>query len=181
MKTATSRLSRVIGSTFAALFLTVGVASSGDSASEKELEVIEAMAAILNQDASASYDYLYFESDFSASAYVSGSLANPDRTQFCGVPREQAQSLVTEIEKANAKPLEFDKSAAEQAGLRIGHKKLERFRYLMLSRVIFDANNQRAWLAVDLNGQTGALMRLEKVDGKWTKTHRCGGWVKAVD
>lgn len=163
------------------MFLTIGAASSVEGASDRELEVIQAMATILNQDAAGSYDYLYYESDFSASSYVAGSLANPDRTQFCGVPREQAQSLVTEIEKATAKPLEFDKSAAEQAGLKIGHKKLERFRYLMLSRVIFDANNQRAWLAVDLNGQTGALMRLEKVDGKWTKTHRCGGWVKAAD
>ena len=181
MKTATSRLSRVMGSTFAALFLTVGVASSGDSASEKELEVIEAMAAILNQDASGSYDYLYFESDFSASAHVASSLANPDRTQFCGLTREQAQTLVTDLQTASARPVEFDKSAARQAGLRIGHKKLPRFRYLMLSRVIFASDNQRAWLAVDLNGETGALMRLDKVNGQWNKSQRCGGWVKASD
>ena len=181
MKTSISRLSRIIASTFAALFLSVGIASSGDSASAEELEVIEAMAAILNQDASGSYDYLYFESDFSASAHVASSLANPDRTQFCGLTREQAQSLVSELKTASTTPVEFDKSAAQQAGLKIGHKKLERFRYLMLSRVIFAADNQRAWLAVDLNGRTGALMQLEKVDGKWTRTHRCGGWVKAVD
>jgi hypothetical protein len=181
MKTATSRLTRVIGSTFAALFLAAGVASSGDSASEKELEVIEAMAAILNKDASGSYDYLYFESDFSASTHVASSLANPDRTQFCGLTREQAQTLVNELQTASDSPVEFDKSAARQAGLRIGHKKLPRFRYLMLSRVIFAPDNQRAWLAVDLNGETGALIRLDRINGNWNRTQRCGGWVKASD
>jgi hypothetical protein len=179
MKTAISRLSRAIASSFAALCLTVSIASSGDNAPEKELEVIEAMAAILNKDASGSYDYLYFESDFSAGSHVASSLANPDRTQFCGLTREQVQSLVTELETASTKPVEFDKSAAKQAGLSIGHKKLPRFRYLMLSRVVFTADNQRAWVAVDLNGESGALMRLEKVDGQWNKTHRCGGWMKA--
>jgi hypothetical protein len=181
MKTATSRVSRTIASTIATLFLTVSVAASGDPASEKELQVIEAMAAILNKDASGSYDYLYFESDFSAGAHVASSLANPDRTQFCGLTREQAQSLVTELETASAKPVEFDRSAAKQAGLRIGHKKLPRFRYLMLSRVVFATDNQRAWVAVDLNGESGALMRLEKVNGQWNKTHRCGGWMKAPE
>ena len=77
--------------------------------------------------------------------------------------------------------MEFDKSAARQAGLRIGHKKLPRFRYLMLSRVVFASDNQRAWLAVDLNGETGAIMRLDKINGQWNKTHRCGGWVKAAE
>jgi len=163
------------------MFIAVSNAWSSDSASPKELEVIEAMATILNRDASGSYDYLYFESDFSAGGNIASSLANPDRTQFCGLTRTQAQSLVNELEAVSAKPVEFDKSAARQAGLKIGHKKLPRFRYLMLSRVIFAADNQRAWLAVDLNGETGAIMRLDKVNGQWNKTHRCGGWMKVAE
>lgn len=163
------------------MFLTLGSAWSADGVSTSELEVIEAMAAILNSDAAGSYDYLYFESDFSAGTYIASSLANPDRTQFCGLTRTQAESLVTELETVSAKPVEFDKSAAKQAGLRIGHKKLPRFRYLMLSRVVFAPDNQRAWVAVDLNGETGAIIGLAKVNGQWSKTHRCGGWVKAAD
>ena len=181
MKIAASRLSRVIGSGIATLFMAVSTSWSADNVSAKELEVIEAMAAILNTDAAGTYDYLYFESDFSAGIYIASSLANPDRTQFCGLTRTQAQSLVTELETASEKPVEFDKSAARQAGLRIGHKKLPRFRYLMLSRVVFAPDHQRAWLAVDLNGETGAIMRLDKINGQWNKTHRCGGWVKAQD
>ena len=70
----------------------------------RELEVIEAMAAILNSDAAGSYDYLYFESDFSAGTHVASSLANPDRTQFCGLTRTQAESLVTELETSARSP-----------------------------------------------------------------------------
>ena len=171
----------MIGSGIAALFMAVSATTFADSVSEKELEVIEAMAAILNRDAAGSYDYLYFESDFSAGSHIASSLSNPDRTQFCGLTRTEAQSLVSELETVSAKPVEFDKSAAKQAGLRIGHKKLPRFRYLMLSRVIFAPDNQRAWVAVDLNGETGAIMRLDKINGQWNKTHRCGGWVKAPE
>jgi hypothetical protein len=181
MKTATSRLSYALGSGIATLFMAMGSAWSGDTVSAKELEVIEVMAAVLNQDAAGSYDYLYFESDFSAGAHIASSLENPDRTQFCGLTRSQAQSLVTELEAISAKPVEFDKSAVKEAGLKIGHKKLPRFRYLMLSRVVFAPDNLRAWLAVNLNGETGAIMRLDKIDGRWNKTQRCGGWVKAPE
>jgi len=36
----------------------------------------------------------------------------------------------------------------------------------------------QAWVAIDQNGETGALMRLEKVNGQWSKTARCAGWIK---
>jgi hypothetical protein len=145
----------------------------------EELAVIQAMAAVLNREASRPFDFLYFASDFPASGHVASSMANPDRTQFCGLSRSQGQSLVAELRQVSASPLEFGKSVAQQAGLKIGHKRLERFRYLTLSRVVFDPGKQHAWLAVDLNGVTGAVMRLDKVGGEWNKTSRCAGWVKA--
>ena len=43
------------------------------------------------------FDFLYFESDFSAGGNVASSIANPDRTQFCGLTREQAQSVIAEL------------------------------------------------------------------------------------
>jgi hypothetical protein len=177
MKTARLRLALLTSLT--AMSLALSAASPAENASGMELEVIGAMATILNKDTSGSYDYLFFESDFSASANVASSLANPDRTQFCGLTREQAQSVVAELEAASNQPVEFDKLTATQAGLKIGHKRRNRSRYLMLSRVVFAPDNLRAWVAVDLNGETGALMQLDKVNGQWNKTHRCGGWVVA--
>ena len=145
----------------------------------EELAVVQAMAAILNREAERPYDFLYFESDFTASKHVASSMANPDRTQFCGLTRTEGQALVLQLRQANSDPIEFDKDVAREAGLKLGHKKLERFRYLMLSRVVFDPARRHAWIAVDLNGATGAVMRLDKVGGDWSKASRCAGWVRA--
>ena len=155
-------------------------ASPAADVPDDEIAVVRAMAVIINRDSANPYDFLYFESDFSAGSHVASSILNPDRTQFCGLTREQAQSVVTELATISSEPVEFDNTTAKPAGLKVGHKKLPRFRYLFLSRVVFDSGRQHAWVAVDQNGETGALMRLDKVDGQWTKTARCGGWIKAA-
>src|SRR5687768_12889472 len=136
MKTQTSRIAVAL----AAALLAAGVARSGTASIGEELAVVQAMAAILNRDSSRAFDFLYFESDFSAKPYVVSSLANPDRTQFCGLSREQAQAVVSELSSLSAQRVAFDKSVAKSAGMSIGQKKLERFRYLTLSRVLFAAD-----------------------------------------
>ena len=77
--------------------------------------------------------------------------------------------------------MELDKELAKSAGLKLGEKKNPRFPYVILSRVVFGPGNQFAWVAVELNGSSGAIMRLDKVGGEWNKTDRCGGWIKAEE
>jgi hypothetical protein len=161
-----------------ALIFSLTTARAGAALIGEELAVVQAMAAIMNRDAARPFDFLYFESDFSARAWVSSSMDNPDRTEFCGLTREQAQSMVRELTHLSGERVEFDKSVAKAAGLNLGHKRLERFRYLTLSRVVFTPDKQRAWLAVDLDGAKGAIYRMDKVNGEWAKTARCGGWLK---
>jgi hypothetical protein len=173
MKTSILRLFPVLA------LLAAGVARPQASLVGEELGVIQAMATILNREAESPFDFLYFETDFSASPYVESSLENPDRTQFCGLTREEGMSVVATLAQlSHDDPLEFDKTIAKPAGLKIGHKKLPRFRYLKLSRVVFGPGSRHAFIAVDLNGSTGALMRLDKINGQWSKTARCGGWIK---
>ena len=170
----------------AALLVLLAAGNAASAADEivkanDEQAVIQTMATLLNQEAGGSYDYLYFESEFPASAHVASSMSNPDRTSFCGLSRDAAQTLVTEITTVTKKPVEFDSSLAKPAGLKIGQKRLPRFRYLTLSRVVFAPSHDQAWLAVDLNGESGAVMRLDKVGGQWSKSARCGGWVKLAE
>ena len=167
--------------TLVSTLLFASVARPGTGAITEELAVVQAIAKILVEESTRPYDYLYFESEFSARKNVAASMSDPDRTQFCGLSREQGLALVREITFLNMEPLEYDKSVAKQAGLGIGHKQFERFRYLKFSRVVFAPDQQQAWLAADLNGESGALYKLEKVGGEWNRTARCGGWVKAVD
>jgi hypothetical protein len=174
MKLPTSLLVSIL----AAFLLTTGVTRASPPVAGEELAVIQAMVAIVSRDAQRPFDFLYFESEFPAQDYVNSALSNPDRTSFCGLTREQAQFVVSELSKISSEPLEFSKTAAKPAGLSIGHKRLERFRYLTLSRVVFAPDRQHAWLVADLNGESGAIFRLEKKDGDWHKAARCGGWMK---
>src|SRR5688572_21122906 len=74
MKSTISRLMSI----FLAVLAAAGVARASPALVGDELAVIQAMAAIMSRDASRPFDFLYFEADFSAHAYVRSSLANPD-------------------------------------------------------------------------------------------------------
>jgi hypothetical protein len=63
----------------------------------EELAVIQAMAGVINQESKRTYDYLYFESDFSTGGNIASSLENPDRTELCGLTRAQADVLLNEL------------------------------------------------------------------------------------
>ena len=162
------------------MFLVSNLSSAGTAALlAEEAAVIQAMAAIMNQESTRPYDFLYFESDFAARPHIASSMANPDRTQFCGLSRDEGLNLVKQLAQLSSEPVVFDKDVAKPAGMAIGHKRLERFRYLSLSRVVFAPDKLHAWLAADLNGETGAVYRLDLVDGTWKKSERCGGWLRA--
>jgi hypothetical protein len=45
-----------------------------------------------------------------------------------------------------------------------------------MSGVVFDPSKQKAWLSVELNGERGSIVRLDKIGGEWNRTSRCGGW-----
>jgi hypothetical protein len=176
MKTLSMRFSCAV-----ALLLVATVAKPGAAIVGEELAVLQAMAAIITQDAPRPYQRLYFESEFEGAPNVASALDNPDRNKFCGLSRAEALQLVYELETVTAKRVEFDKAIAESAGLKLGHKKNSRFPYVVLSRAVFGPGSQHAWVAVELNGSSGAVMRLDKVGGEWKKTDRCGGWIKAED
>ena len=78
--------------------------------------------------------------------------------------------------RVSASPVVLQEKVAESAGLKVAHKKNPRMRYIAMSRVVFDPEGARAWLAVELNGTRGSIVRLDKKEGQWSKTSRCGGW-----
>jgi hypothetical protein len=161
--------------------LVSSVARPGAAIVGEELAVLQAMATIITRDAPHPFERLYFESEFEAAPFVTSSFENPDRNQFCGLTRPEALQMVYELEAITSKPVEFDKEIAKAAGLKLGHKKNPRFPYVILSRPVFGPGNKYAWVAVELNGSSGAVMRLDKVGGEWKKTSRCGGWLKTEE
>lgn len=163
------------------LMLMANIARPGVQVIGDELAVLRAIAGIINREATRPFENLYFESEFAGAPFVTTSLENPDRNQFCGLTRPEALQLVYELKVVSDRPVLLDKQTAKSAGLRIGRWKDPRFPYVVLSRVIFGPGNQFAWVGVELNGQAGSVMRLDKVDGEWKKTSRCGGWIRYAD
>ena len=169
----------VISSIACALLTLATVARPAAGLIGEELAVVQAMAAIITRDAERPFENLYFASEFNGAPFVMTAIENPDRNDFCGLTREGAVHMVNELEIATSTRVQFDRETAKVAGLKLGKRKDARFPYLVLSRPVFGPGREYAWVGVELNGSRGAVMRLDKINGEWTKTSRCGAWVKS--
>ena len=168
---------------FAAVLMMLASASPAADAVGEEPAVWKAIVEFIASDnASRPYRQLYFQTDFETTALVTNSMADPTRREYkelCGLSASDSRAMVSQLQAVNAESVSFDEALAEAGDLKMVKKKNPRSRYVALSRVVFDPTNQHAWLAVDLSGVTGAIMRLDKVAGQWSKTARCGGWMRS--
>jgi len=166
-----------------ALSMMLSAAAPAADAVGEEPAVWKALAEFIASDnTSRPFKVLYFQSDFETGPLVTSSMTDPTRREYkelCGLSVSDAKAMVAQLQAVNAEAVAFEASVAEPAGLKIGKKKAPRSRYVALSRVVFDPSNQHAWLAVDLGGVAGSIMRLDKVSGQWSKTARCGAWVRS--
>ena len=180
MKTLANKFSsRVVAGLvcLASLIFSGAPAWAEPPASGEELAVWQATArAVANEYVAGPYKVWYFQSDFAAASFIATALIDPDREKVCGLSESEARTLISELKSVNAEPKKLEKSFAQSAGFGIAYRKIPRQRYFSMSRVVFDAAGQSAWLSVELNGERGFIARLDKVDGRWSKTSRCGSW-----
>ena len=181
MKTPTTKLLPGIFASFAlgfALSLPAATVSRPlPQATGDELAVWQAMADIVaHENTSRPYNLWYVVSDFTSASFIASAMADPDRDQYCGLSVAEAQAMIAELKAINVSPVALESSVAKAVGLRIAYSKDRRQRYFALSRVVFDPEGARAWLSVELNGDRGSIVRLDKIEGRWTKTSRCAGW-----
>jgi hypothetical protein len=163
------------------MLMAIDTAWPATAVAGEERAVLQAIAAMVNLDTTRPYERLYFETEFGGVPHVTSSLTNADRSNFCGLSREGALALVANLQKTTAVRVALDKEMAKAAGLKLGEKKNPRFPFVILSRVVFGPDTLHAWVAVELNGSAGAILRLEKIAGEWKKTDRCGGWLKVEE
>ena len=172
-----SRIAACFAWLFALTLVTANAAWPPPNASGEELEVWQAMAGIIARDnAERPYKLWYYQSDFAAASFIASAMSDPDKTDFCGLSSAAVQTMLTELKSASNEPVVLDPEVAEAAGFKVAHKKNPRMRYFAMSRVVFDAKRERAWLSVELNGARGHIVRFDKVGGQWTRASRCGAW-----
>jgi hypothetical protein len=181
MKSPIQKIASGIARTFVclcAMQLTAATVSRpAPQATGDELAVWRTVAEdIARENASRPYNLWYVVSDFAASTYLASAMADPDRDQYCGLSSAEAQAMLSELKAVNALPVALEASIAKNAGVRIAYTKDRRQRYFALSRVLFDAARERAWVSMELNGTRGAIVGLARVGGQWTKTSKCAGW-----
>jgi hypothetical protein len=162
---------------FALTLVTANAAWPAPIAAGEELEIWQAMAGIVAQDnAERPYKLWYFQSDFAAASFIASAMTDPERKDFCGLSHSDVQEMLTELKSVSGSPIALDSSVAKSAGFKIAYRKNPRMRYFALSRVIFDPKREHAWLAVELNGVRGHVVRMDKVGSQWNRTSRCGAW-----
>lgn len=158
-------------------FTTANAAGEPSQAPGDEIAVWQATAGVVARDhASHPYKLWYFQSDFTSASFIATALIDPDRDRVCGLSGPEARALISDLKTVNAEPMKLEKSLAQSAGFGIAYRKIPRQRYFAMSRVVFDPAGQSAWLSVELNGERGFIARLDKVDGRWSKTSSCGSW-----
>ncbi|MEJ0085849.1 MAG: hypothetical protein WDO72_09210 [Pseudomonadota bacterium] len=181
MKTFNDKVRLRFAAVLSCLFLSASVpagAAGGDSGvTGEELAVWSVMAATIASDnADRPYKLWYFKSDFSAANFISIAMDDPDREEFCGLSAQDSQAMLEQLKAVGAAPVVLEEATAEFAGFRLARKKNPRMRYFAMSRVVFNPTLDSAWLSIELNGERGSIARLDKVDGEWKRTSRCGAW-----
>ena len=143
----------------------------------EELAVWNAMAGVIARDSAAKpFKLWYFQSDFAAATFIASAMTDPGREEFCGLSAADSQAMIAQLKEASVNPVVIDSDTAENAGYKLAHKKNPRFRYFAMSRVVFNKTGDSAWVSVELNGERGSVVRLDKVAGEWKRKSRCGAW-----
>jgi len=171
------RFAAVLACLFIPAAARINAAAPTPGVTGEELAVWNAMAATLvAENADRPYKLWYFKSDFSAANFIAIAMDDPEREEFCGLSGRDSQAMIEQLKAVGAAPVVLEESTAEFAGFRLARKKNPRLRYFAMSRVVFNSAVDRAWLSIELNGERGSIVRLDKIEGEWKRSSRCGAW-----
>jgi hypothetical protein len=171
------RLAAVLSGLFLSAALRAGAAGPAPGVTGEELAVWNVMAAaVASENADRPFKLWYFKSDFSAATFIAIAMDDPEREEFCGLSGRDSLAMIEQLKAVGAAPVVLEESTAEFAGFRLARKKNPRLRYFAMSRVVFNSALDRAWLSIELNGERGSIVRLDKTEGEWKRSSRCGAW-----
>jgi hypothetical protein len=181
MKTLNNKKRSLFAAVLSCLFIPAAVpvnaAAPAPGVMGEELAVWSVMAATVASDnADRPYKLWYFKSDFSAATFIAIAMDDPEREEFCGLSGRDSLAMIEQLKAVGAAPVVLEESTAEFAGFRLARKKNPRLRYFAMSRVVFNSAIDRAWLSIELNGERGSIVRLDKIEGEWKTSSRCGAW-----
>jgi len=174
---STISLAAVLSCLFLSSFVPAQAAPPPPAVKGEELAVWRAMAEIVaGENEEKPIRIWYYQSDFSAANFISIAMDDPEKAEFCGLDEAMSKAMIAQLKEVSAQHVMVEPDTVEAAGFKLSRKKPGTNRYFAMSRVVFNSTIDAAWLSIELNGVRGSIVRLDKIDGTWQRTSRCGGW-----
>ena len=101
------------------------------------------------------------------------------KQQFCGESREDARTIIYVLDRLGGRERSVRDVFANLPEFALADSRPAKGDYLGLSEVLFykgAKDTQFAYLNVDIGGQTGSIVKMEKQDGAWTWSAECATW-----
>ena len=101
------------------------------------------------------------------------------KQEFCGESREDARTIIYVLNRLGGRARSVRDVFANRPEFALADSRPTKGDYLGLSEVLFykgTNDRQFAYLNVDIGGQSGSIVKMEKQDGAWAWSAECATW-----
>jgi len=116
-------------------------------------------------------------SSFPTMPYVQEQLDQGASKGFCGLSSHESAEILVQLRKQNTSAVQIDSSVSTIPEVVLTSSRPPNGDYLGMSRVVFIASGQAAFLNLDISGLSGAIVRVNKVGDDWVAAGECVEWV----
>ena len=116
-------------------------------------------------------------SSFPTMPYVQEQLDQGASKGFCGLSSHESSEILAQLRKQNTNAVRIDSSVSTLPEVVLTSSRPPKGDYLGMSRVVFIAKGQTAFLIIDISGLSGVIARMNKVGDDWVPAGECVEWV----
>lgn len=104
-------------------------------------------------------------------------LADSAEQGICALSAKESKALVSDLRKKNSKSISTRLALSSQHEIAIVDSRPQNGDYIGLSRPVFDARRNVAYLSVEISGESGSIIEMIRKEDKWTFNRECTTWV----
>jgi hypothetical protein len=157
-------------------------AATGNSAAADEAAVWRAVAAHVAQSerqAGGGIGTLSVlnVSSFPTMPYIHEQIDQGAEKGLCGLTSLESSEMLAHLRRQNTETVQLDGFLSALPEVVLTSSRPPEGDYLGMSRVVFIANRQTAFLDLDISGLSGVIVRVDKVGAAWVPGGECVEWV----
>jgi hypothetical protein len=113
---------------------------------------------------------------YPASRLALSRLEDQTRNVLCDLSGKDTKEMLTALRWENKRHRPVREVFEYRPEFKLVDSRPEEGDHLGLSRVVFARDTEFAYLNVDIGGQSGSIVRMEKKDGAWAWSAECATW-----